>query len=701
MNISSRQRMILEILVREETGITVHEIAEKIQVSSRTVHRELNDLETLLEPYGIQIVKRAGVGVQINGKEENIDRLLSELSSVATTEFTPNERKALILCMLLEADEPVKLLSLAYDLKAAIATISHDLDELEDWLRQNGLSLIRKRGYGIEIAGPEAAKRRAISNLIVQHLDESELIWFIKQSIPNKSLPIKNSISNRLLGLIEKEKLSKVEIALRDIEKELSFPLADSAYIALVVHLSLVIERIARGEKIEFDPYYLAQLKETNEFKIAKHIIDRLSEIFELEFPEAETGYITTHLMGAKLRQSKEDLFDMSDLQLKKKIQMLVRICEEKLDRKFLDVQSLYHGLLTHMYPALHRMLQNMSIRNPLLEQIKKDYPFLFQVVQEAVAEVFPTLRVPDEEIGFLVMHFGSSLEKEHYKLHKYRAYVVCSSGIGSSKMLASRIKKEIPEIEVIKNISLFDIGDIDRTQYDLIISTISLPIQEERVVIVSPLLSQNEIAKIKAYLQNITIESKANDTLTEKNFYEYPVLALQTIQSRINHVVELIESITWMELDNRGHNVAESLSQICNMLETKDILVNQEKVVEKLLEREKQGGLGIPNTTLGFYHGRSEYVNQSSFTICSLKTPFLIQSMENKPISIHYILLLLAPTATSKEGLEILSEMSSLLLEDETVETIVQGTQTSIQAYFAKRLYDYCLVQMELERSR
>jgi mannitol operon transcriptional antiterminator len=701
MNISSRQRMILEILIRENTFLTVHEIAEKIQVSSRTVHRELHELEKFLEQFGIQVVKRSGVGVQIRGTDEEIDRLLSHLSSASMTELTSNERKAMILCLLLEAEEPVKLLSLAYDLKVATATISHDLDELEEWLNQNGLSLIRKRGYGVEITGPEFAKRRAISNLIVKHFDESELIGIIKQSIPNKSLPITNSVSERLLGLIEKEKLAKVEMALRDIEKELSFPLADSAYIALVVHLSLVIERIARGEKIEFDPYYLAQLKDKHEYKIAKHIIDRLGEFFGMEIPEAESGYITTHLMGAKLRQSTEELFDISDLQLKKKIQTLIRTCEKKLGRKFLDEQSLFHGLLTHMYPALHRMLQNMPIRNPLLEQIKKDYPELFHVIRDAVAEVFPTLHVPDEEIGFLVMHFGASLEREHRKLHKLRAYVVCSSGIGTSKMLASRIEKEIPDIEVVKNISLFDIGEIGRDRYDLIISTITLPIQEERVIVVSPLLSQNEIAKIKAYVQSLAKESVKTDRLTHRTIQEHPILALQTMQARINQIVEIIESITWVDLDNRGQDIPMALSQLCHQLATKGVLSNAEKVVQQLLEREKQGGLGIPNTSFGFYHGRSEYVSRSSFTICSLRTPFLIQSMDNKPIAIQHILLLLAPTAISKEGLEILSEMSSLLLEDETIESIVQGNQASVQAYFAKRLYDYCYVQMELERSK
>lgn len=38
------------------------------------------------------------------------------------------------------------------------------------------------------------------------------------------------------------------------------------------------------------------------------------------------------------------------------------------------------------------------------------------------------------------------------------KALVVCSSGIGSSKMLASRLKKELPEIESFDMSSLIEL---------------------------------------------------------------------------------------------------------------------------------------------------------------------------------------------------------------------------------------------------
>ena len=55
-----------------------------------------------------------------------------------------------------------------------------------------------------------------------------------------------------------------------------SFPITDNAYVGLIVHLALAIERIMQGEKIEMDQMYLKQLKQEPEYDIAQKIITKL-----------------------------------------------------------------------------------------------------------------------------------------------------------------------------------------------------------------------------------------------------------------------------------------------------------------------------------------------------------------------------------------------------------------------------------------
>lgn len=111
----------------------------------------------------------------------------------------------IILIALLEATEPVKLLSLANDLNVTVATISHDLDKIDQMIEKYELSLIRRRGYGVEITGSESAKRRMMSELLFRHVDEHEFLSLMKESIQKKSSDTLNTVTEKLLGLVDKK----------------------------------------------------------------------------------------------------------------------------------------------------------------------------------------------------------------------------------------------------------------------------------------------------------------------------------------------------------------------------------------------------------------------------------------------------------------------------------------------------------------
>lgn len=691
MHISSRQRHILEILLRDDEESTIGKIAEEIQVSSRTIHRELKEIEKLLKKYELTLRKKAGTGLSIQGSQKKLNELKEMLFQADPTEYTPDERKTIILCTLLEATEPLKIISLAYDLKVTPATISHDLDQLSDWIKRFHLQLIRRRGYGVEIAGTEAQKRKAISALIFENLKESQLIGLLKENIQNKALKNIDTAAERLLNLIPKEKLLAIENALQDVNEQLPHPLADSAFIGLVIHLSLVIERIAKGEKIDIDPLYLKKLESTPEFRIAEQIVAQLESHFALPFPKDEIGYVTMHLRGAKLRLAQTGLPEESNAELTATAKKLIHFCEEKLGVMLSEDRSLLKGLITHLEPALHRMKGNMKIRNPLLGKIKEDYPDLFQIVQQAARAAFPRLHVPEEEIGYLVMHIGSSLEKTMRAKKRFRVLIVCSSGIGSAKMLASRLKSAIPEIQVLRNVSVFEINKIDEKEYDFILSTIPIPSKSpEEYIRVSPMLTKEEIEKIHAFLHRYkpaSIAKKIGHTPKNNQLDQ-----LESVHSTLGHVIDLLKQFHVMEIENHRMSLEEILLQAAETLKSKGIIKQSEPIVRQLLEREKLGGLGIPDAKLGFFHCRSDQVIRISFSLYPLSRPFLIKAMDEGMVEIDKLLFMLSPVSISREAVEVLSEISALLMEPETVKLLETHDQDLIRQYFVEKLTPFSL---------
>lgn len=705
MGVSARQREIIELLLQQNKSWTVAGIAAQVKVSTRTIHRELDSLERLFRQYHLELVRKAGSGVELRGHDEQKQELRLAVLPQATTGFTVEQRQLIILCALLEATEPVKLISLAIDLKVTKATISHDLDELEGKLAPLELTLLRKRGYGVELLGSESAKRRMISRLIADHLDDHELISQIRDNIQHKTLHAANSLTERLLELINKEKLIKVEKALAQLEHDLPYPLADSAYIGLVTHLALTVERVQKGENISFDEKTLTELSQTPEYPIAQKIINRVEELFQLQMPSAEIGYITMHLRGAKLRHSQEDWFGTANAELMDATQRLIQACEDRLGIPLARDRSLYHGLLMHLEPALYRLQAKLEIRNPLVVQIQSQYPELFEVVREAVAALFPDLEVPDEEIGYLVMHIGAAAERMKQECQRYRALVVCSSGIGSSQILAMRIKKEIPEIVSLQNLSAFDVGRIPRSDYDVIISTIPLPLPGQDYVIVSPLLTPEEREKIKAHLhqRSTGIEEIAPHGWIVSNESKNSLLQLHDIHLYTGYASQVAAGIRVYQWDNVGelNSVPNLLRQICKELKRHGTIQDEEAVARKLLQRERLGGLGIPGTSFALFHGKYEEVAQHSFTIHQLRHPVYLRSMDEQEMPVRMLLLLLGPHDMRKEGLEILSEISSMLIEDEVQAVLAKGEEQSIADEIAGRLLIFCLNKTGLERKR
>ncbi|MDF2634824.1 MAG: modulated transcriptional regulator, MtlR family [Pelosinus sp.] len=699
MNITSRQRMILNILLTETQGITVNEIAEQIEVSTRTIHRELNDIESLLAAYQLQLTKKAGIGIFIEGDVKHKEVVKSLLHNQTVVEYSSKERKLLILCQLLESKEPIKLVAMARDFKATISTISNDLDELDAWIQTYDLTLIRRRGYGVELYGTEAAIRKAMSTLISENLDEFDLLGIAKENIYEKPSKHINTVSERLLGLIEKEKLVIIENSLRDLKNHLPYPLADSSFIGLAIHLALAIERIEKGEKISFDEVYLKELERTPEFEISEKIVQTLRTRFQLDIPIAEVGYITMHLRGAKLRSAYDDYFEFKNVELALKVNKLISFCEDKLDVVLNEDPTLIQGLLTHIEPAIFRIQKNMKIRNPLLDEIKSRYNHLFQIVKAAVETIFTDLSVPEEEIGYLVMHIGASLERKRSEYnHQYRALVVCASGIGSSKILASRIKKELPAIGYAQNISMFDVEKIAKDDYDIIISTVHLSISSRDYILVSPLLTRDDVKNITIYLGKLgDLGDKQQDLQSVFSLQEGDLLgSLKNVQSYIDYTIKIIEEFACCKIDNQNLNVEEVVGLICEKFKQNQTINNKQELADKLLEREKLGGLGISNIQLALFHTRNKGILKPALMLYFLKTPMIIKSMDNKFTDIDKILVLLAPETISKEGLEILSEISSLLVEEEIIEVLACKDQERIRNFFLKNLYKYIMKKIK-----
>lgn len=81
-------------------------------------------------------------------------------------------------------------------------------------------------------------------------MKEEGLFSLIKEKIHQKSSNYEDPISERLMHLVDREKLGMIEEAMKDLYPDFSLSMTDSAYVGLIVHLALAIERILQEKTL-------------------------------------------------------------------------------------------------------------------------------------------------------------------------------------------------------------------------------------------------------------------------------------------------------------------------------------------------------------------------------------------------------------------------------------------------------------------
>lgn len=687
MYVTARERSILQRLLDGRNKTTIQTLADELGVSTRTIQRDLKGVEDVLTEYHLTLERKAGTGLAVQGEAEAREQLRRFLSSLRHEEYTPEERRLLLLTVLLQHREPIKLFALASHLNVTVATVSHDLTKVGKWLEDFRLTLVRKRGYGVEIKGEERDVRRAIGALINENLNEAHVYRAIVSRISERE-EATDPVSERLLHLMDLEMLRDVQRAVESLRKQFSEHVADSSYFALIVHVALAIDRIRQGKKVEMAPEYLQKLAMHKEYHLASQLAHALERMFGIDIPDEEIGYMSMYLRGAKLREERDDVLEESNLQLAVRVKQLIDGVEDELQTAFHD-ESLFKGLLSHLKPALYRVRQGMKIYNPLLEKIKADNPDLFHIVRKQAQRALDSGTIPDEEIGFLVMHFGSAIERRK-RQSAVKALVICSSGIGSSKLLMSRLQKEFPEIRTIENASLFDVEKKNVDNYDLVISTVPLKHVAD-YFLVTPFLWKKEVNQIRDFLESYQPKQPVSPRDPDQRQTTEHLLERFEQMASVNE--DIVSILTHFQVKELEENVSleDGLNDICRDFERSGLLSGANSVVEGLLAREQAGGVAIPETSLALFHVRTEEIEKPCVSMCELKVPALRKGMDGMRVPVKRALVLLAPLSMSEQRLSLMSSISALLIKSEAHTTVFEkGSETEIRALLAESCQNY-----------
>ena len=452
---------ILNLLV-ERVPVTSETLAKQLQLSSKTVRTEMKELQKALDKEGAHLYSRTNAGyyLEITDRKQ-YDRFLSSLQGNGDMPVDSQERIRYILEVLLENDgDYIKLDDLAEQLYISRSRLVADLNEVKAILKEYHLSMEAKPHYGFRLkAGDEMDVRLCMASQLVRRLDH--------RIEPDMLLKIARCIS---LGL--KDSVLKIN---------------EAAHQNLFIHIYIALKRISKGCFVQMNPEHETRPGTSAVYQAAVKIGQLLQQEFGVVIPEHEVGYIAVHLSG---KQILKDYETNGNLVISPEVSTLIT---QMLDTVYNSYQLDFHdnlelhmSLALHLIPLLTRLRYGMNLSNPLLEEIKTKYQFGYMLAVsacEVLARQFAG-PVPEDEIGYIAMHFSLALERRRV-IDKKNVVIVCSTGGGSARLLVWKFEEEFGRfINRIDTCELLQLKELDLTDYDYIISTVSIPFPVNRPIL-------------------------------------------------------------------------------------------------------------------------------------------------------------------------------------------------------------------------
>lgn len=453
---------LLKLLCRTEKPLSGREICTKLAIQPRTLRDDISRYKEDLAADGVDLISQNGVGYQIKVRDkEKYHLLINEMIKMEHRQhcITPvrhAERVSYIMRTLLATGHYLKLDEVADELYISRSTLNNCMREVRQAIASFNLTLIAKPGCGIKIAGNELSIRQAIARYFFY--DDSQQFFQEEK------------------GKVSRRKISNILI---ETLKENNLQLTDTGFQNLVIHLEIALMRIDKTHYPQALPADYIPLKKRDEYRVALQLVDKIEQAFSVSFPETECCFIAIHLAGKRYLLQQEATASRPDI-----MQLFDKILY-KINGVFgIDLTEdleLCQLLSLHFIPMMDRLNWNLTIHNPLLQQIKEENVTAYEIAVLAgkIIHQETGLAVSEAETGYLAVHFALAIDRRGRPVKRYNIIVVCASGMGSSQLLLYKIRQRFAHhIDQVKVVQLYELNQFEQQDYDLILSTVDVPFQ-------------------------------------------------------------------------------------------------------------------------------------------------------------------------------------------------------------------------------
>lgn len=542
--LNKRQEKIIMYMHDNNGWIIGKELARVLGVSDRTIRSDVSHINEFYKD--VLIESNIRLGYRMN--EDNFQSL--DIETYGIIPQTPEERCIYIIKELLFERNEINLTLLQDKVFVSGYSIDNDIKKIKKIIESyDGLQLIRSKNH-ISLEGTEEQKRKLYKELL-----ESE----IKGNFLNL---------NKIASFYKNFNLIKVKDILQDTFEEYHYHIRELTFTMIIMHIGIAIERIIRHNYIKTDRNN-DELKLSLEYKISKTFFGKLGKEIRIDVVEDEVVLLALLLLGRRSTVYTDKVLRcQGDYSISSVLTEIFIDIKKTFGVDFSCDCELRNGLETHIRSLIERYRNNVDIDNLYLQEIKHNYPLVFEMGVRACEELEKKLHIciSENEIAFIALHLGVAYARANSN-YKYKVVMIHPRDEAMSNLCIEKILNRFGErLEIIEHMSFFEKTAIADLKPDLILTTLplkhNLRIVTEQISLFVNYEDENKIFRVLNGLDKVRCKD------------DFKLLVLKLIKKEFFYV--------HVDVDNPD----DLITKMCNDLYEKGYV--EEAFKSSVLQREK-----------------------------------------------------------------------------------------------------------------
>lgn len=602
--LSVRQYEILAFLQKTDDYVTVQEIAEQLQVSSKTVRNEIGKVRQVLQEMNLgEIKSKSHTGIRLVITQECWEKLRVRTNLERTGPDSDSTLIYDIVCELLKK-QTSSFAALEKQMCVTRPVIERVFSQVKSWFHAVGIVLVKEKGNGLTLKMPYLKRRYMISTALVHLCSQMEKEGGFGASVSS----IESGEEKRLQfygSFMDGLDLNGVLYAIKNTEKRFGFRFTYDGFQQVLIMVAISVLQVRKRMAMDF--FTMRTRKTDNEFDeiAATYLISRLERNYNIVIPLTERDYIAYSLEIADIQNFTDieaKLFCQSrSLELCRCTVKITSLMEDITGRELKKDDFFVENLFLQLRSMIGRRKYEINQKNPLVKQAKQKYNDIFVAIHGIAVFLEKELEIvlDEDEMCSLVLLLGGALLRG---IAVVDACLVCNYyGIGSAHLLKKKLEREVNDLNIVAEFSARDLEQLKQCDCDLIISALPLDntFAGKTVVLVEDLLLDYDIGAIESAMKEIR-RKKVHSQALSKMFESKRVL--------------FREEFVWFHM--YGKDKYSVIQAMCERLfdagYVTEAFKNSVISREKTLPTEIGQGIAIP-------HGDASYVIRSVVAVAFL----------------------------------------------------------------------------------